>query len=121
MGAELDRIVKDATRFVVKQTMNGVYRFLLENLITPDMYALSVPRLWRQLHTTGRRRIEIAGPGEATSIVSAWPGHHPLLCSIAIATMCGVFEVMGCRDVRWERIECVSEGGRQCVTRVRWR
>jgi len=118
---DLERLTRDASRHVVRQSTSGVYRFLLEKVVSPELYAASVPRLWGQLHTTGKRHVELVGPGEAKSIVSAWSGHHPVLCTIVIATMAAIFELMGCRDIRWERTECVSRGGRQCVTRLTWR
>ncbi len=81
-----------------------------------------MPRLWRQLHTTGKRKITIDTPTSATSIVAEWPGHHAVLCTITIETMRAIFERMGKRDVRWERTRCVSKhGGTECVTKLTWR
>lgn len=118
--AEIERMAKDGSRYVVRQASTGIYRFLVESVVTPELYAMSVPRLWSQIHTTGKRRVEMIGKNEARSIVSSWAGHHPMLCMVTIATMGAIFESMGCRDVRWERTECVSHGGRQCVTHITW-
>lgn len=119
--AEVRRLLKEATRWAVRRGTKGVYGFLLERLGTPDLYAMAVPRLWRQLHTTGERRMKVLAPGEAESAVARWPGHHPQLCTLTIELMCAVFERMGLRDVTWERTSCVAEGGAECVTRLRWR
>jgi hypothetical protein len=118
-GVDVDRLMKEASRHVVRHSTSGVYRLLLEKLVTPELYAMSVPRLWGQLHTTGKRRVEIVDR-TATSTVSSWSGHHPVLCSITIEAMVAIFEMMGCRDVRWERAECVSHGGSRCITRLTW-
>ncbi|MDF2693455.1 MAG: hypothetical protein K0S65_1838 [Labilithrix sp.] len=119
-GVDIERLMKEAARNVLRHSTSGVYRFLLEKLVTPDLYAASVPRLWGQLHTSGKRQMEIIERGVALSTVSSWTGHHPILCTITIETMMSVFELMGCRDVRWERTQCVSHGGSRCITRVTW-
>jgi hypothetical protein len=119
---EIQRMAKEATRAVVTGGLGSVYRFVLEKLATPEMYAASIPRLWHLMHDNGERSIEVVGPGEALSKVRNWGGHHPLLCLVTIETMCAVFETMGCRAVKTERLSCVStHGGDACVTRVTWR
>jgi hypothetical protein len=117
---ELRVMLRDANRFVVKRNMNGVYRLFLSKLVTPEMYALAVPRLWGQLHTTGARRMTITSERSAESVVARWPGHHPILCTCTIETMCAIFETMGKREVAWERTACVSRGAKECVTILRW-
>lgn len=119
--AEMDRLAKEAARDVVKNGMNSVYRFLFKKLATPDIYARMIPRMWRQLHDGGERSVVIASPGEADSRIATWPGHHPTLCALTNETMCAIFEAMGCRNVRWTRVSCVSrDGGTECVTKVTW-
>ncbi len=118
---EIERLAREANRAVVANSMKSVYRFVIEKLATPEIYAASIPRLWRLLHDTGDRRIEIVAPGEAISTIARWSGHHHLLCLLVVETMCAVFETMGCRNVKNERISCVSNGARECVTRVTWR
>jgi hypothetical protein len=94
---------------------------VLSKIVTPEMYAASIPRLWHLVHDTGERRIDDVAPGEARSIVRAWPGHHPVLCLFTIETMCAILETMGCEAVKYERVSCVSTGGTECVTRVTWK
>lgn len=113
---------KGAARALVKRQMgNGVYRFFLKRVVTPQLYAASVPRMWRQLHSTGDRRMRITGQGTAESSVSNWTGHHPVLCTITLETMCAVFDLMGCKDVRYKRVTCVSRGATECTTQVTWK
>jgi hypothetical protein len=118
---EMNRLLHDANRmFLQDGVRQSVYRFLFERLGTPEIYAVLVPRFWRQLHSTGDRRVKIIRPGLAESTVSNWPGHHPLLCTMVIETMCAVFETMGCKSVSWDRVSCVSDGARECKTLVSW-
>jgi hypothetical protein len=119
-SAVLD-LAREANREAVARELYGVYRFVVERLVTPEIYAVMVPRYWRQLHSTGARKMRILKPGEAESTVAHWPGHHPLLCLCAIETMRALFERMGKKDVAWERTSCVSEGGSECVTRLTWK
>lgn len=118
---QIRKLAHDANRAVVRRDVGSVYRFFLDKLATPEMYALAVPRFWKQFHSTGKRKIEIIRDGEAESIVSDWGGHHPILCTITLETMCAVFELMGKKDVKWERTACVSAGASECVTRLTWR
>ena len=117
---EIERMCRDSTRWIVQRGMTSVYRFALRRLITPEMYAASVPRLWRQLHTTGDREIKLTSKTSAESFVRSWPGHHAVLCTITVETMCAIFESMGKKNLRWKRSACVSRGGRECMTSLAW-
>ncbi|MBS2019165.1 MAG: hypothetical protein JST00_40230 [Deltaproteobacteria bacterium] len=118
--AELEELFRRGSQAVIDRSFS-VYRFMLENLVTPELYAAAIPRLWRQLHTTGSRRIELGAPGTATSIVTDWPGHHRLLCTITIETMRAILLRMGKKDVQWKRVRCVSvQGGTECITKLTW-
>ena len=113
---------KEAARVITKRQASGAYRFFLEKLVTPQVYAVSVPHMWRQLHSTGVRQMKITAPKVAESIVRDWTGHHPVFCTITLETMCAIFEMMGCKDVRYKRISCVSRGGaKECKTELYWR
>jgi hypothetical protein len=117
----VERIAHDSNRWIVQRGMSSVYRFALRRLVTPEMYAVSVARLWRQMHNTGDREIKLTSPTSAQSFVRNWGGHHPVVCTITIETMCAVLECMGKKDVRWTRTACVARGATECVTRVDWR
>ena len=117
-GRELAR---EANAAVVPRMIRGVYKVLFDMAATPERYARHIPRMWRRLHTTGGRRLEIRAPGEAFSVVERWPGHHPVLCWTTIYTMAYVFEAMGYK--RWEvdRVACVAHGAKRCETVLRYR
>jgi len=117
--AEVRRMAHDSTRWILQNGTSSAYRFVLRTLVAPDIYALSVDRLWRQFHTTGRREV-LTSKTSSESKVLRWGGHHPVLCTITIETMCAVFETMGRKNVRWDRVECVSRGAKQCVTNLEW-
>jgi hypothetical protein len=118
--AQIERFARDSTRHLVARGMSGVYRFVLRRVVTPELYALSVDRIWRQWHTTGQREVTITSPTTAKSIVRRWEGHHPVLCTITIETMCAVLETMGCKGLHWKRTACVSRGAKECVTLLEW-
>lgn len=114
-------VVRDASRDALKQLRGGVYKFVVQQIVTPAFYARHIQRLFRLLHDNGERRIDIVAPGEAISVVSEWRGHHPLACLMVDETMAAVFETIGCEDVTTEQEACVSLGDAECRCRVRWR
>ena len=120
-GDEGRELAREANREVVPRMIRGIYRVLFEAAATPERYAQHVPRLWRRLHTTGERSMELRGEGEAFSVVADWPGHHPVLCWMTIYTMAHVFEAMGYRHWSVDRVECVSHGGKRCETVLQYR
>jgi hypothetical protein len=111
---EIERIIMDGNRAVVPLLIRGVYKFMFENVASPELYARFIGRLWRQLHDTGDRAMEITSPTTARSTIARWPGHHPILCLITMHTMASVFEAMRCTNVRVERMACVSKGDLRC-------
>src|SRR5262249_53719572 len=120
--AERARMMHEATRAAVDASMRGVYAFLLGKVVTPELYARNIQRLWRVLHDTGKREIRIVAKGQATSRTWDWPGHHPLLCELNQQTMAAIFEKMGESDVRILRVACVGyDGGTECLYQVTWR
>jgi hypothetical protein len=118
--SELERLTRETARAFAGNKLKGVHRFVLSKIVTPEMYAAGIQRMWRILHDTGDRKIELTGQGTAMSYVRNWPGHHRVLCLLTVDTMCAMFETMGCKNVQHERISCVSDGGTECVTRVSW-
>jgi hypothetical protein len=118
---EIERLARDATRHVVAHGTNSVYRFLLEKLGSPQIYAAMIPRMWRQLHDTGDRTVEIVEDGRATSRIANWAGHHRVLCMLSTSLMCAIFEQMGKKNVRWSCVHCIARGGgNECVYEVTW-
>jgi hypothetical protein len=114
-------LIKTAAREAVQASMNGVYKFVIGQIVTPGFYARNIQRLWAMLHDGGCREIRIVRDGLAISRTWDWPGHHPLLCEVTIETMCAIFELTGKRDVVARRTQCVSQGASECVAEVRWR
>jgi hypothetical protein len=114
-------VARDAAREALRHLRRGVYQFVVQQIVSPAFYARHIQRLFRLLHDTGERRIEMGPPGMALSITCEWPGHHPLLCTLANETMAAVFETLGCRDVSIEPLQCVSRGAPDCRCQVRWK
>lgn len=113
-------LIRTAAREAVRTSMNGVYKFVVGQIVTPGFYARNIQRLWRMLHDTGSREIKIVREGHAVSRTWDWPGHHPLLCEVTIETMCAIFELTGAREVTARRTQCVSHGAHECVAELRW-
>lgn len=118
---EIATLAREGSHAIVDVMLYGIYRFLFERVSTPARYARHIGRLWRQLHSSGERSIQLAGPNEADSIITSWPAHHPLMCLITMETMGAVFEAMRCRDVTVERTACVSRGDPDCRAYLTWR
>ncbi|MFO0550426.1 MAG: hypothetical protein U0271_18670 [Polyangiaceae bacterium] len=114
-----DELIREAGGFVVRRLSRGLYQFLFRMVASPGLYAKHVQKAWSQLHNTGLRRIELSR-NCADSTIEDWPGHHPRLCQITMETMRQVFEAMGCRDVRLERIACVSRGDDLCRAKLHY-
>lgn len=117
--ADRARLAREGARHGLRALSKGVYQFVAQQIVTPAFYARHIQRLFRLLHDTGERSIEV-GEGEALSITSKWAGHHPLLCLQVNETTAAVFETLGCREVTVEPLSCVSDGARDCRCRLRW-
>jgi hypothetical protein len=110
----------EANREVVPRMIRGVYRVMFQTVMSPELYARHVGRLWRQLHTTGTRSMTIRAPGEAVSVLEDWGAHHPVACWMTIYTMANVFEAMGFKRWSVERLTCVGHGAARCETLLRY-
>ncbi len=113
-------MARASARHAIDAMIRGVFKWVLESVTSPHMYARHIQRIWRGLHDTGRRQITFKSPREAESVVEDWGGHHPILCEVVGETTVAVFEAMGCREVRSERLSCVSRGDPRCATRITW-
>jgi hypothetical protein len=114
-------LAREANQDLVPKMIRGVYKVLYRTVASPELYARHVGRHWHKLHSSGERSFVIRAPGEGYSVVANWPGHHPTLCWITIYTMVSLFEMMGYEHVAAERTRCVSHGGVDCATVLRWR
>jgi hypothetical protein len=120
---EVERLSREAARYVVANGMGSAYRAILRRLGSPQIYARMIPRLWRQLHDSGDRSLVISEDGHATSKIANWAGHHPLVCMLSTALMCAIFEQMGRKNVKWTCVHCIGRppgAGRECVYEVTW-
>ncbi len=117
---EKTRFVVDGTQFVADKLMSGLYATLVRWMGTPERFSAHIQSGWNQLHTSGEREIRIVKPGEALSLVRAWPGHHPLLCRMIHETARSVFARMGIGTVTSSFENCVSLGHHECVARLQW-
>ncbi len=115
---EMSAIVEAGTSFAVRRLSRGLYQFLFRMVASPGLYARHIQKAWNLLHNTGVRRIVIEREGLADSTIHDWPGHHRWLCEISTATMRSVFSAMGCREVRLERLSCVSSGAPLCRAKL---
>ncbi len=119
--SEADRrtLARDASRQGMRPLRTGIYHFVAQQILSPRLYARHVQWLFRLLHDTGERRIEM-GDHQALSITANWAGHHPHLCLMVQETTAALFETLGCKDVTIEPMRCVSEGKRDCRCLLRW-
>lgn len=115
-----DALVRDGAREAMAHTTRGVYAFIVAKVVSPEMYALNIQRLWGLIQDTGERRIDLVAPGEALSSTRDWKGHHPIACRVNQHTMAAILELLGKKDVRFERVSCVSDGARECRYRFLW-
>jgi hypothetical protein len=120
-GNEGRDFAMQANREVVPRMIRGIYRTMFDVAATPELYAKHVGRLWRRLHTTGERSMDLRAPGEALSRVDRWTGHHPLACWLTIYTMAFVFEAMGFKHWTVERLTCASHGADRCETLLKYK
>ena len=120
-GHEGRDLAREANHDVVPRMIRGIYRMAFRTVASPELYARHVQRLWRRLHTTGERSMELRDDGEAISRVADWAGHHPVLCWVTIYTMAYVFEAMGYKHWTVDRLACVGQGAKCCETTLRYR
>jgi hypothetical protein len=113
-------LARDANAEVVPLMIHGIYRVFIRALATPALYAANVERMWKRLHSTGRRTMQVRSKSESFSVVDDWAGHHPVLCWTTIYTMVYLHREMGYKHVAAERIECVSHGAPRCATVLRY-
>jgi hypothetical protein len=119
--SELQSMAVDAADHIMKRTLRGVYRAIFTMIATPDRYVRHIDRLWSMHYDTGSlvaQRVD-----ETTHRVTyvGWTSHHPFICRLNMAASLPLYGAMGCRDVTYERVRCVSQGGANCENLVRWK
>jgi hypothetical protein len=117
---ELDDIARDAAVHIMGRTLRGVYRTMFSLLATPERYVRYSDKLWGTHYDTGTLVFRVLGPGTHQVTYSNWTSHHPFICRMNMASSLPIFEAMGCKNVRYERQACVSEGAPDCRNLVQW-
>jgi hypothetical protein len=121
---EQEALARHAAKVIMGRTLSGVYRFLFSTFATPDLYARHANKLWSLHYDNGQVQIDNK-PREgmrsvACSRVVRWVSHHSFVCKLNAAAAIPIYEALGGRDVRYETIACVSEGGVHCEWLVHW-
>lgn len=118
--AESSAFIRAVAQAVVKSTLNGVYRFLFQVMMSPERYLRNVQKLFSRFFDDGLVVKEPLGPRGHRSIISQWHGHHPLLCECFVYTSTYIYTAIGCRDVESRRTACISEGAPACTFEHTW-
>jgi hypothetical protein len=118
--AELEAMAVDAAEYIMGRTLRGVYRAVFSMFGTPDRYARHIDKLWSMHYDTGRILVDDTKPLFHRVKYSGWKGHHSFICRMNMASSLALYGAMGCREVKYERIGCVSDGASHCENVVRW-
>jgi hypothetical protein len=119
-GPEADTFAREAARFMMRTTITGVYRWLFHMMMTPERYAAKAQLFFSRYHDTGVMTKTPDGPHTHVTEIREWHGHHPIICDIVLHSSTVTYEAMGCRNVRAQRLSCVSRGGTECRYSVSW-
>jgi hypothetical protein len=118
---ELDSMALDAADVIMNKTLRGVYRAIFALIATPERYVKHIDRLWSLHYDSGRPVVLVMNPTTHRVHYEGWRSHHPFICRLNMAAARAIYIAMGCRDVRLERLGCVSDGARYCENVVRCR
>lgn len=118
--AERAVIAREGARAIIDATLRGVYRWLFEKMMSVERYGRSAQSLFSRYYDPGTMTKLPLGASGHLSIVSGWPGHHPLLCDFLIHTAEYVYAALGCRDVHVRRTACVAGGSADCRFEITW-
>ena len=117
---ELRVMAQDAAIHVMNTTLRGVYKALFSWFATPQRYARHVHKLWRVHYDTGMPIVlTLSSNSHRVSFVE-WAGHHPFICRLNMSAAVPVYSAMGCKNVSWTRLRCLSQGGDSCASLVKW-
>lgn len=100
--------------------LQEVYRPMFRALTSPARFRKLEGTMWRFFNNTGTGELLAERPNVHMSVVRSWAGHHPFLCEAAAGSRLVIYEAMGCRAVKIERVSCVDEGGADCRHRFTW-
>jgi hypothetical protein len=115
--ADYTELARDAGRFVLSQTLRGVYAKLFSMMATPSLYARYSQKMWNTHYDTGLVTIEHVQPTLAVHRVDGWAGHHDFVCAINRQSGVVVYEMMGLSQVRIVRERCAPPA---CESTYSW-
>jgi hypothetical protein len=118
--SELDALALDAADAIMTKTLRGVYRAVFALAVNPARYAQHVEKLWRLHYDTGVPLILAPDAHQHRVSYKDWKSHHPIICRLNMASARPIYSAMGCSNVRYERIACVSEGATHCESTITW-
>jgi hypothetical protein len=119
--SELTRLAEDGAQAVMNDLLKGVYRSIIGLFVTPDRYSRHGEKLWALNYDNGRPVFRSLAATEQHVTYRDWRSHHALVCRINMATALTLYTAMGCKDVRYRRLSCVSDGAAVCATSIHWK
>ncbi len=114
-------LAREGSRALMESTLRGVYRFLLQQMVSPERFAALAPRVWRTYFDSGDRSTDIVSPGRHDGIIRDWAGHHPFICAVQVHATTWIYENTGCKQVATFQTDCVSRGSAFCKWTTTWR
>ncbi len=114
------RMLEGGTRFTVERTFRGIYRPLARMFVSPERASKLVQKAWQVNYDTGTASWHYVEPGRISSEVTGWRGHHPYRCEISRLSGAYLLEVIGCKNVKAIRTDCISKGHDACRGIITW-
>lgn len=115
--SEYPALARDAGRYVLSQTLRGVYAKLFGLMATPTLYARYSQKMWDTHYDTGTVTIRHLAPNVAVHRVVGWTGHHEFICNINRQSGVIVYEMMNLENVRIDDERCAPP---ICEARYSW-
>jgi hypothetical protein len=117
---ERAELAEKGAEAVIHETLHGVYKVFFEMMVSPERYLKNAQKLFSRFFDEGQVEKSATGATEHTSVIRGWSAHHPLLCQFLRHVSEYVYSAMGCKDVKVDKLRCVSDGDGDCAYRVRW-
>jgi hypothetical protein len=118
--AEREAIVRDGGRALIESTLNGVYKWLFEQMMTPDRYARNAGKLFSRYYEPGALTKTALGPTSHLTQIEGWGAHHPVLCDFILHTAVYVYGMLGCKELAVRRTACLRNGDADCRFETSW-
>jgi len=118
--AELDAMAVEAAAVIMGRTLRGIYRAVFSLAVTPARYAQHVDKAWRLHYDSGYPLISAPNPKEHRVTYRDWRSHHPMICRLNMGAAGPIYGAMGCKNLRFRRLSCISDGGEQCASVIQW-